>query len=124
MTKTVDDIINLIKGLKIPEGDSSTQSPTGSIVFNNPYIIGHNYLIRTVTHIYVGKLIGFGSQEIVLTECSWVADTGRFNEVFTNGLEAHNNSEIEPIDSPMVGIGRGAIVDFAIYSKDLPTKVK
>ena len=124
MAKTVDDIINLIKGLEIPEGASSKQSPTGRIDFNNPYIVGQNYLIRTVTHIYVGKLLGFGSKEIVLTDCSWIAETGRFNEVFTKGLESHNNSEIEPIDSPMVGIGRGAIVDFAIYSKDLPTEVK
>ena len=40
----------------------------------------------------------------------WVADTGRFSD-FLQGKES-DNLEVEPFPDGLVGIGRGAIVDF------------
>ena len=45
---------------------------------NHPYKIGSNYLIRTVTMIYTGKLVAVYDKELVISSASWIADTGRF----------------------------------------------
>ena len=43
----------------------------------NPYNIGANYFIRTVTHHHTGKLVQVTSQELVLVDAAWIADDGR-----------------------------------------------
>jgi len=85
--------------------------------------IGQNYLIRTVTHIQVGKLINITDKEIFLEDASWIADTGRFCDMLKNGLENQQSSEIEPFID-IVGINRGALVDFVKYNHKLPKNQK
>jgi hypothetical protein len=70
-----------------------------------PWIIGQNYHIRTVTHYWTGKLVGITDQELVLSNAAWIADTGRFADMFHDGPD-----EVEPVDGQVI-IGRGAIVD-------------
>lgn len=82
--------------------------------------IGKDYLIRTVTMIDTGRLVAVTPQELVLTNASWIADTGRF----AGALTSCEFNEVEPFPKDMqVIIGRGSIID-AIQIPQLPTKQK
>lgn len=85
--------------------------------------IGDNYLIRTVTHIQVGKLIDINDKEIILSNASWVADTGRWSQMLNKGLENVDNSEIEPFIDDII-INRGALIEATKYRHSLPKEVK
>ena len=87
----------------------------------HPYTIGENYLIRTVTFTYAGKLTAVFKDELVLKDGSWIADTGRF----TQAVEKGDYSEIEPYpEDRHIIIGRGAIVDAVQIAHPLPRKQK
>ena len=88
-----------------------------------PFEIGKNYFIRTVTIIYVGKLEAVYDDVLVLSQASWVADTGRFYNALKSGLESQSSSEIEPYVNNVL-ISRGAIVDATVYDFPLPTTQK
>lgn len=88
----------------------------------HPYEVGKNYIVKTVTHYYLGRLSFVGSKELVLEGASWVADTGRYNEFVKGSLE-NSNIEIEPILQPTI-IGRGAIVEVTLWNAALPKEVK
>jgi hypothetical protein len=75
---------------------------------NGPWEIGQSYLIRTVTMIQHGVLVDVTDKELVLTECSWIADTGRFSD-FVNGKISP--VEVEPFPSGVVIVNRGALID-------------
>jgi hypothetical protein len=92
---------------------------------NETFQIGKNYLIRTVSHIDVGKLLMVGDKELVLTNASWIADTGRFSNCLRDGFEEQTNSEIEPFPTnAKVIIGRGSIIDMVEYTHKLPKHQK
>jgi len=82
--------------------------------------IGKVYLIRTVTMIQTGRLVKVTPQEIVLEDCSWVADTGRFCDALKTG----NFNEVEPFPDGMVIVGRGAIIDACVVSFEPPREQK
>lgn len=96
-------------GTELPVMDATTA----------PYEIGKNYLIRTVTMHYTGKLVWVGEKELVIENPSWIADTGRFSQAVRDG----ELDEVEPMNSRAI-IGRGAIVDASVIDWDLPTKQK
>lgn len=77
--------------------------------------IGKSYMIRSVTHYYVGKLAEITDEEYVLENASWVADTGRFSDCLKEG----NFSELEPFVDP-VYVNRGGIIDKTLWNHDLP----
>ena len=83
----------------------SAQNPAKDEHF---FEVGENYFIRTVTFIYTGKLVAVGGMEIVLEDCAWIADTGRFADALKD-LKKLN--EIEPFPDGRVLIGRGSIID-------------
>lgn len=85
----------------------------------HPYLLGQNYLIRTVTMYHVGTLTEVYDQELVLEGCSWVADTGRFS----NALKTGELSEVEVMPGPVI-VGRGAIIDVVQWPHALPTESK
>jgi len=87
------------------------------------FILGKSYLIRTVTHISVGRVKQISSQEILLEDASWIADTGRFHDALKNGIETLSSSEVEPFVDDVV-IGRGAIIDATEYRHALPRDQK
>ena len=74
---------------------------------SDPWKIGKNYLIRTVTMIDTGKLVAVGPTELVLEQAAWIADTGRF----TGALNSCDFSEVEPFPEGRLIIGRGSIID-------------
>ena len=86
----------------------------------HPYKLGEKYFIRTITMYYTGKMKAVYDKELVMTDVSWVADTGRFNEFLKSG----SPKEVEPYPSGDVIIGRGAILDVAEWSHELPRSTK
>ena len=86
----------------------------------SPYEVGANYLIRTVTMTYTGRLVSVGRQELVLKDAAWIADSGRWADAVAKGTF----SEVEPYpDGERVVIGRGAILD-AVKIASLPRAQK
>lgn len=74
------------------------------------YEIGKPYMIQTVTAFYKGILEKLTPTEFILTDCSWVADTGRFNE-FVQDEEDMKVNEEEPFhkDTKVI-ISRSAMI--------------
>ena len=86
-----------------------------------PFVIGKNYLVRTVTMIYTGKLVAVGEKELVLTRAAWIPETERWADTVAKGIF----KEIEPYpDNAKVIIGRGAILDAVMVSWALPREQK
>ena len=83
--------------------DPLTQQPT-----THPYAVEANYLIRTVTMTYTGKLVEVWNKELVLVDAAWIPDSGRW----ADAVAKCSFSEVEPYpDGERVIIGRGAILD-------------
>ena len=72
------------------------------------YVVGKPYMVHTVTGFYKGILDKVTQTEFVLSEASWVADTGKFS----NSVENDDNvSEEEPFGkSQKLIINRGSMV--------------
>lgn len=88
---------------------------------NEHWKIGENYLIRTVTHIDIGRLTAVTDKELVLVDAAWIADTGRYEQCVKEG----QLSEVEPFpdDEPVI-VGRGALIDAVRWLHDLPREQK
>lgn len=81
--------------------------PTVVVESATPWELGEYYLIRTVTMINTGKVVQVTTQEIVLEDAAWIADTGRF----ADAIKSLNFNEVEPWPDGRVIIGRWSIVD-------------
>jgi hypothetical protein len=86
---------------------------------DHPWVIGKNYLIRTVTMIQTGRLVAVSQQELVLEDAAWIADTGRFADALKTG----KFNEVEPFPNGPVIIGRGAVID-AVQISTIPRSQK
>lgn len=86
-------------------------------VEGTPYRIGQNYLIRTVTMIYTGKLEEVYDKELVLSSAAWIADTGRW----ANAVKDGSFKEVEPypVDSYIL-VNRDVILDCSPITFELP----
>ena len=83
------------------------------------YKVGEQYLIRTVTLYYTGRVKQITPQELVLEEAAWIPDTGRFYDCLKEG----KFNEVEPfIDDAIVS--RTAIVDATKWGHKLPSSQK
>lgn len=78
-----------------------------TVMDNSAWELGKIYLIRTVTMIDTGRLVKVTSQELVLEDAAWIADTGRFAQA----VEKAEFGEVEPFPNGRVIVGRGSIVD-------------
>lgn len=92
-----------------------------TLIKGTPYVIGANYMIRTVTMIYTGKLKKVFDKEIVLTGCAWIPETERWANSCANG--AFKEVEPYPTDAE-VNVNREAILDSFIVSWKLPQEQK
>lgn len=88
-----------------------------------PLKVGNKIIVRCVTHYYTGQIVGVGQIEILLTECAWLPDTGRWAKCLVEGLGELKEVEPFPKDK-VVAIGRGAIVDASIWDHELPSKAQ
>lgn len=80
--------------------------------------IGSDYVVRTVTMIYLGKLKDLNKDELLLEDCAWIPDTSRWNE-FLNGTKP---CEMEPYPYNVI-IGRGAILDATEHRSKMKREV-
>jgi len=94
---------------------------TGKSNSTQPYEIGKAYLIRTVTHIDIGIVKYVGDQEIVLSDASWIADTGRYHDALKGGPSKLN--EVEPYLDDVI-IGRAAVIDATLWGHKVPREQK
>lgn len=85
-----------------------------------PFEVGKTYLIRTITMIDIGRVKAVVGQFIVLTEASWIGDTGRFNECLQRN-DVFN--EIEPFKHD-VYLNWNTIVDATDWPFALPKTPK
>ena len=83
-----------------------------------PFKIKSNYFIRTVTYHMVGKIKKIDGNFLVLSDASWIADSGRFHDAIKTG----SLSEVEPVGDAFVCID--AIVDAFPWKHPLPDKQK
>ena len=105
------------EGKRIVEGHPTQQDAAP----HQPYELGQDYLIRTVTHIDIGTVVEVGPQEIVLENASWIADTGRYHNAVKDGTL----NEVEPYsDGERVILGRGAVIDACRWNHSLPRTQK
>lgn len=109
----VKDFCKVVAALETVNSKSAETSPNG------PWQIGKKYFVRTVTMHLTGELTFVGSQELVMKDAAWIADSGRFHEAIRDVSKC---SEVEPFAAPVI-IGRGSIVD-ATEISDVITKVK
>lgn len=87
----------------------------------SPFVIGENYLIRTVTMIYTGKLKEIHDSELVITDASWIPETSRWANTVKDGTF----NEVEPYpDGYNVIIGRHSILDAVKVNFKLPREQK
>lgn len=87
----------------------------------SPRRVGNKVFIRTVTMYYVGVIakVDMKAKEILLTEASWVAETGvRFSEALKSSF--NDKAEIEPMPGT-VSISTDVVVDICDWKHVLPT---
>jgi hypothetical protein len=83
-----------------------------------PFEVEKAYFIRTVTYHTVGKVQKIVGGFLVLSDASWIADSGRFTQAIKDGkLE-----EIEPVGTAIVNLD--SIVDAFPWEHPLPKDQK
>jgi hypothetical protein len=85
----------------------------------SPFIVGDNYLIRTVTMALTGKVCGSIGDFLILNDAAWIPDTGRFSDALKTG----KLNEVEPADGAVI-VGLGTIIDAWVWRHPLPRDVK
>lgn len=73
---------------------------------NSFYELGEDYVLRTVTMIYLGKLKSETSDALILEDCAWIPDTSRWSEF----LQGKKPNEMEPYSEDVI-IYKGALLD-------------
>jgi len=79
------------------------------------FSIGKKYFIRTATHYQTGEVVDITDDGfLILTNCAWIADTGRFSDAVKSG----NFKEVEPVQNFIVN--KSAIIDAIEVEFELP----
>jgi hypothetical protein len=88
---------------------------------NFPHAVGSKVVIRTVTYHHVGVVKDVGEGFVILSDASWIADSGRWGDFLRTG----NPSESEKYPGDCV-VYFGAMVDSAEFDAKvkLPTETK
>lgn len=96
-------------------------------IFNKPinqeerclWQTGKLYFIRTVTMHLIGRVEAVTTQELLLSQASWIADSGRFHDAIKTG----KLNEVEPFISDVI-VGRSSIIDATEWKFDAPKEQK
>jgi hypothetical protein len=119
-TKSITDKIEEIKK-ELEELELKAEKPAKG-KNDLPFEVGESYFFRTVTYHLIGKVKAIRSHFLVLKEVSWIADSGRFNEVINKGVWG-TSAEIEPIEVDVV-LNLNSITDSFVWEHQLPREVK
>lgn len=85
-----------------------------------PFEVGKAYLIRTVTHYWLGRVERVVGDFLVLSDAAWIADTGRYHKADC----PENLVEAEPVRNGNAYVGMGAIVDARDWAAELVRDAK
>ncbi len=81
---------------------------------NTFYKVGSDYVVRTVTMIYLGQVKREDSETLVLEDCAWIPDTSRWSEF----LQGKKPNEMEPYQNDVI-IYKSAILDATELTKKI-----
>ena len=81
-------------------------------------LVGNKYFFRTVTYHMLGKVEKRFGNFLVLSNSSWIADSGRFMEAIKNGTL----NEIEPVGTTYLNLE--TVTDFFPWKHPLPQDQK
>jgi len=73
---------------------------------NSFYQVGEDYVVRSVTMIYLGKLKQETQDALILEDCAWIPETSRWSD-FLTGTKP---KEMEPYPDDVI-IYKGALLD-------------
>ena len=107
--ETKKNLILTLLGIN-EEGETKTTKPF--------YKIGHDYVIRTVTMIYLGEVKSVKNDHLILTNCAWIPDTSRWHEF----LKGEKPNEMEPYQNDVI-IYKGGILDATEMTQVLKREV-
>lgn len=82
------------------------------------FFVGKSWLFRTVTNYTVGTVTQRVGRFLLLSDASWVADTGRF----MNAIKYGTLNEVEPVG--IQGLNLDSVVDFFPWVHPLPKEQK
>jgi hypothetical protein len=85
---------------------------------DSPFEIGKSYFIRTVTYHVIGTVESIKGPFLVLSEASWIADSGRFSKAISEG----ELSEVEYVGEMIVNTS--AIADATRWNHKNPKVTK
>lgn len=85
-----------------------------------PYILGEKYYVETVTKYFTGRLVHLTDSELILDQCAWIPDTGRYTQAMKSGIF----NEVEPFPDGLVFITRGSIISARPWGLVLPRSQK
>ena len=120
-----NQLITKLLEMLLDNNSSNTESLQKDDIVNTDKVfeIGKNYFIRTATSYFVGNLKNICKDYIILSQASYIGNTGKFSDALREGLEKVGNSEIEPYVNDVI-INKGAMVDATIYNHKLPKNKK
>lgn len=81
-----------------------------------PFEIGKSYFFRTVTYHVLGKVEKIVGDFAILSGASWIADSGRYHEVFVSG----KLNEVEFLGENIINLK--ALADAKEWKFPLPTE--
>lgn len=91
----------------------------GDVLHGREKLIGKEFFFRTVTYHLVGRVEGLlDGKFVILSDASWVADSGRF----MNAIKDGTLSEVEPVGTAYVNLD--CVTDFFPWNHDLPKEQK
>lgn len=109
---TIGEAMQVARMFSVPAKENPPASGN-----THSFRIGTNYIIRTVTYHFVGRLVRVTDTDLVLEEAAWVADSGRWATALKTGVL----NEVEPYpDGHEVIVSRGSLVDACEWSHPLP----
>ena len=79
--------------------------------------VGKSVLIRTVTMAHVGRVVSIDGEFICLEDGGWVADTGRFSQMLSEG----SLFEFERSPGRFL-VAKGGLIDVWPWAHELPKK--
>lgn len=117
------------KQLVIADAIQDAGFPEDAEAHRGWFVIGNQYLIRTVTMYWVGRVIGLNRHGIILGDAIWIQDTGRWHNSINQGLDQEEHSELEPVPADENGkreafVSWGGIIDALPYNHKLPVNGK
>lgn len=104
------------EGLEGTGGGGGIPLPVPTTPGSTSLQVGETVFIRTVTMYFVGVIDSITDTDLVLSEVSWIADTGDFKYTLNKGtLKTY-------VRYPSTcTVMRGGIIDVSPWTHDLPT---